>query len=90
MELADILAEEAVLDCTGVTSKRQLFDILSKKASEITGKDQSDILTAIAGREELGSTAIADRPILRALATLQFSNVGQVAISYLATTACVR
>lgn len=60
MELADILAEDAVLDCTGVTSKRQLFDILSEKASEITGMDQNDILAAIAGREELGSTGLGN------------------------------
>jgi PTS system nitrogen regulatory IIA component len=44
MELADILAEDAVLDCTGVTSKRQLFDILSEKAADITGMDRNDIL----------------------------------------------
>jgi PTS system nitrogen regulatory IIA component len=60
MELADILAEDAVLDCTDVTSKRQLFDILSKKASEITGKDQKEILAAITGREELGSTGLGN------------------------------
>jgi PTS system nitrogen regulatory IIA component len=60
MELADILAENAVLDCTDVTSKRQLFDALSKKASELTGKNQSDILASIAGREELGSTGLGN------------------------------
>lgn len=60
MELADILAEDAVLDCTDVTSKRQLFDILSEKAADITGMDRNDILAAIAGREELGSTGLGN------------------------------
>ncbi len=36
-----------MLVCTGVTSKQaMLFDILSKKASEITGQDQTDILAS--------------------------------------------
>jgi PTS system nitrogen regulatory IIA component len=43
-----------------VTSKRQLFDILSEKAADITGMDRNDILAAIAGREELGSTGLGN------------------------------
>ncbi|KQT48425.1 transcriptional regulator [Devosia sp. Leaf420] len=60
MELADILAEDAVLDCTGLTSKRQLFEVLSDKASEITGMDRNEILASITGREELGSTGLGN------------------------------
>lgn len=60
MELADILAENAVLHCADVTSKRQLFELLSEKASHLTGRDRSEILAAIAGREELGSTGLGN------------------------------
>jgi Phosphotransferase system mannitol/fructose-specific IIA domain (Ntr-type) len=60
MELADILAEHAVLSCTGVTSKHQLFEILSEKAAELTGVPQADILAALTGREELGSTGLGN------------------------------
>jgi PTS system nitrogen regulatory IIA component len=60
MELADILAEDAVLDCTDVNSKRQLFDIMSEKAAQITGMNHGDILAAIVGREELGSTGLGN------------------------------
>src|SRR5690606_21671459 len=60
MELADILAEHAVLTCTGVTTKRQLFEILSEKAAELTGFPQAVILEALLGREELGSTGLGN------------------------------
>ncbi|HEY8576803.1 MAG TPA: PTS sugar transporter subunit IIA [Devosia sp.] len=60
MELADILAERAVLFCTGVKTKRQLFEELSTRASEISGLDTSDILGAITSREELGSTGLGN------------------------------
>lgn len=60
MELADILAENAVLCCTGVTTKRQLFEVLAERAAEITGHDAGDILEAIASREELGSTGLGN------------------------------
>lgn len=60
MELADILAKHAVLNCTGVTSKRQLFEILADKASELTDRPQADILSALLGREELGSTGLGN------------------------------
>ncbi|KKB78746.1 nitrogen regulatory protein [Devosia soli] len=60
MELVDILAENAVLNCTGGISKRQLFEVLSEKASELTGMNASDILAAISGREDLGSTGVGN------------------------------
>lgn len=60
MELADILADHAVLNCTGVKNKRQLFEILAEKAGELTGFPQSDILSALTGREELGSTGLGN------------------------------
>ncbi len=60
MELADILAERAVLCCTGVTTKRQLFEELAERAAEITGHDASELLEAITAREELGSTGLGN------------------------------
>lgn len=60
MELADILAKNAVLICTDVTKKRHLFEVLAFKAAELTGLPQSDILAAITGREELGSTGLGN------------------------------
>nr|WP_314255955.1 PTS sugar transporter subunit IIA [uncultured Devosia sp.] len=60
MELADILAERAVLCCTGVKTKRQLFEALSTRAAEISGHDAADILDAITSREELGSTGLGN------------------------------
>ncbi|KKC37885.1 nitrogen regulatory protein [Devosia epidermidihirudinis] len=60
MELAEILAESAVLCCSDVKTKRQLFEILSQKASELTGIPVNDILAAIVGREELGSTGLGN------------------------------
>ena len=60
MELADILAKHAVLTCTGVSDKRQIFDILAQKAAELTAFPASQILSALLGREELGSTGLGN------------------------------
>ena len=60
MELADILAERAVLFCTDIKTKRQLFEQLSGRAAEITGRPESDILQSILNREELGSTGLGN------------------------------
>ncbi|MHA6299644.1 PTS sugar transporter subunit IIA [Devosia sp. CAU 1758] len=60
MELADILAEHAVLTCTGVSNKRQLFEILAQKAAELTDFPQAQILATLTGREELGSTGLGN------------------------------
>lgn len=60
MELADILAERAVLCCTGVKTKRQLFEDLAARAAELTGHPQAEILEAITSREDLGSTGLGN------------------------------
>jgi len=60
MELADILAEDSVLTCAGVTDKRQLFEILAKKAAERTGLSEGEIVDALMAREELGSTGLGN------------------------------
>ena len=60
MDLADILAEDSVLTCTGVTDKRQLFEVLAKKATERTALPESEIVDALVAREELGSTGLGN------------------------------
>ncbi len=60
MELADILAEDSVLTCTGITDKRQLFEVLAKKAAERTGLSEAEIVDALMAREELGSTGLGN------------------------------
>lgn len=60
MELADILAEDSVLTCTGITDKRQLFEVLAQKAAERTGLTASEIVDALVAREELGSTGLGN------------------------------
>lgn len=60
MELAEILAERAVLCCTDVKTKRQLFEELAERASELTGHNSAEILDAIVSREELGSTGLGN------------------------------
>src|SRR5690606_4479674 len=60
MELADILAERAVLTCTDAISKRQLFDVLAEKAAELTGFPQDEIFSTLMAREELGSTGLGN------------------------------
>lgn len=60
MDLADILAEDSVLTCTGVTDKRQLFEVLAKKAADRTGISVSEIVDALEAREDLGSTGLGN------------------------------
>jgi len=60
MELADILAQGAVLTCTGVRTKHELFEKLADQAAGLTGQDRSTIFEAINGREELGSTGLGN------------------------------
>ena len=60
MELADILAERAVLTCSDVKTKRQLFEHLAEKAAELTGHSKAELFEAIESREELGSTGLGN------------------------------
>ncbi|MCS6758113.1 MAG: PTS sugar transporter subunit IIA [Candidatus Devosia euplotis] len=60
MELADILAERAVLFCTDIIEKRQLLEDLATCAAELTGHPQAKIINAIIGREALGSTGLGN------------------------------
>lgn len=60
MDLADILAERAVLTCSGALDKPQLFEILASKAAELTGFAAVELLATLVAREELGSTGLGN------------------------------
>jgi PTS system nitrogen regulatory IIA component len=60
MELADILSEESVLFCPGLSSKSEVLEILARHAALVTGEDEQLILSAITEREALGSTGLGN------------------------------
>lgn len=60
MDLADILAERAVLTCNGALDKPQLFKIIADKAAELTGFATEDLLATLEAREDLGSTGLGN------------------------------
>lgn len=60
MELADILAERAVLYCPDVKTKSQLFEDLAARAADLTDQPAQTILDAVTSREALGSTGLGD------------------------------
>ena len=60
MELADILSEESVLVCTGVTSKRDVLQKLSDKVESLTGHPAAEIFESLNDRESLGSTGLGN------------------------------
>lgn len=60
MEVAEILAERAVLYCTASKTKSQLFEELAARAAELTGQPAAAILESVQNREELGSTGLGN------------------------------
>ncbi|RYE57479.1 MAG: PTS sugar transporter subunit IIA, partial [Hyphomicrobiales bacterium] len=56
MELADILSEESVIVCSGLTTKREVLERLAEQAAKATGQDARAIFEAVYDRELLGST----------------------------------
>lgn len=60
MELADILAEESVLVCTDIASKRDVLLKLAEKVAALTGQPASDAFDALNDRESLGSTGLGN------------------------------
>lgn len=60
MELADILAEESVLVCTGLTSKRDVLQAVADAAAKRSGHPASEIFEALNDRESLGSTGLGN------------------------------
>jgi PTS system nitrogen regulatory IIA component len=60
MELADILAEESVLFCTDIKTKRDVLERLANEASKRSGHPAADIFEALNDRESLGSTGLGN------------------------------
>jgi PTS system nitrogen regulatory IIA component len=60
MELADILAEESVLVCADITSKRDVLLKLAEMVAALTGQPASDAFDALNDRESLGSTGLGN------------------------------
>lgn len=60
MELADILAEESVIACTGLKTKQDVLQTLADQAAKVTGGDSSAIFEALWDRESLGSTGLGN------------------------------
>ncbi len=56
MDLSDLLRPEAVLSGLKAASKKQLLQILSEKASQLTGISERDVFDTVMQRERLGST----------------------------------
>jgi PTS system nitrogen regulatory IIA component len=60
MELADILSEESVLVCAGMTTKHDVLVKLSEKVAALTGNPAAEVFEALNDRESLGSTGLGN------------------------------
>jgi PTS system nitrogen regulatory IIA component len=58
MDLADILAPEAIIPSLEVTCKKQALQELAARAADLTGLEQREIFDALLQRERLGSTGL--------------------------------
>lgn len=58
MEIADLLAPDAVLATLKATSKKQALQALAKRAAELTGLSERSIFDVLLKRERLGSTGV--------------------------------
>ena len=60
MDLSDLIEAPAILPAVKANSKRQLLQVLSEKASGITGLTEREIFDTILQRERLGSTGVGN------------------------------
>ncbi len=58
MDIATILNESGIMLDVKVNSKKQLFNILADKASELADVDAYDVCNTLSEREKLGSTGV--------------------------------
>jgi nitrogen PTS system EIIA component len=56
MDLSDLVKPQGVLSGVKAGSKKQLLQVLSEKAAELTGLPERDIFETVMQRERLGST----------------------------------
>jgi nitrogen PTS system EIIA component len=60
MPMTEFLKPDAVFSNVKMTSKKQLLQFMSEKASEMTGISERDIFDTIMQRERLGSTGVGN------------------------------
>lgn len=60
MELKDILAQEGVIACAKVASKRQLLQEMAERAARLSGADAQEVFGTLMEREQLGSTGLGN------------------------------
>ncbi|GHC79908.1 PTS IIA-like nitrogen regulatory protein PtsN [Limoniibacter endophyticus] len=60
MYLSDLITESAILPALKVNSKKQLLQVISEKAAEISGVPERQIFEVILQRERLGSTGVGN------------------------------
>ncbi len=58
MEMTDLLTPDSVIDGLKVTSKKQVLQDLSDRASVLTGLNAREVLETILARERLGTTGV--------------------------------
>jgi PTS system nitrogen regulatory IIA component len=60
MDLSDLIEASAIMPALKANSKRQLLQMLSEKAAELTGLSERLIFDTILQRERLGSTGVGN------------------------------
>jgi PTS system nitrogen regulatory IIA component len=60
MDLGDLIQPDAVLPALKVNSKKQLLQIMSEKASALTGLSEREVFDTVLQRERLGSTGVGN------------------------------
>ncbi|MCB8839615.1 PTS IIA-like nitrogen regulatory protein PtsN [Aurantimonas sp. VKM B-3413] len=60
MDLEMLIEPAAILPALRASSKKQVLQALSEKASGITGRPEREIFETVLGREKLGSTAVGN------------------------------
>ncbi len=58
MDLGDLIDMQSVLPALKANSKKQLLQVVSERAAELTGLVERDIFDTILQRERLGSTGV--------------------------------
>lgn len=60
MDLSDLIDVQAIMPAIKANSKKQLLQLLSERASAITGIPEREIFDTIQQRERLGSTGVGN------------------------------
>jgi nitrogen PTS system EIIA component len=60
MDLSDLVTQKSIMPALKAASKKQLLQMLSEKAAQITGLTERDVFDTIMQREKLGSTGVGN------------------------------